>query len=177
MMKKIQLKGKQKILVYAVIGVLVCIFMGRFIFFSLGIRLKQLKQQTKLAEAKLKKGLEIQKQKDIISSDYDKYSVFLRVEKMDQRQIVEELLKEVERIAKDSGVSLINLSPQEATEQDKGRYKADLRMEANAAQILNFLYKIQESNLLIKLDKISVNPKDEQVSSLKADATVSIAVP
>ena len=176
-MMKIELKGKQKFLLYAVISVLVCIFMGRFIFLSLGVRLKQLKQQTKLAEAKLKKGLEIQKQKDIISSDYDKYHVFLAVEKMEQRQIIEELLKEIERIAKDSGASLINLSPQEAAEQDKGRYKADLRMEANAEQILNFLYKIQESKLLIKLDKISVSPKDEQASALKVDATISIAIP
>ncbi len=176
-MINIKLKGKQKILIYAVISALVCIFIGHFIFFSLGARLKQLKQQTKLEEAKLKKGLEIQKQKDIISSDYDKYHVFLIVEKMEQRQIIEELLKEIERIAKDSGGSLVNLSPQEATEQDKGRYKADLRIEANAGQILDFLYKIQESKLLIKLDKISVGPKDEQASTLKADATVSIAIP
>jgi len=176
-MIKIQLKGKQKILVYVVVGILVYAFIGRFIFFGLGARLKQLKQQTKLAEANLKKGLETQKRKDIISSDYDKYHLFLAIEKMEQRQIIEELLKEVERIAKDSGASLLNLSPQEATEQDKRRYKADLRIEASAEQILNFLYKIQESKLLIKLDKISVSPKDEQASMLKAEATISIAVP
>jgi len=176
-MIKIQLKGKQKILVYTIISILVCLFIGRFIFFSLGVRLKQLKQQTKLAEANLKKGLEMQKQKDMISSDYDKYQAFLIIEKMEQRQIIEELLKEVERIAKDSGASILNLSPQEAAEQAKGRYNADLRIEANAEQILNFLYKIQESKLLIKLDKISVSPKDEQASTLKAEATISIAVP
>jgi len=177
MMIKIQLKGKQKILVYTVISILVCLFIGRFIFFSLGTRLKQLKQQTKLAEANLKKGLEMQKQKGMISSDYDKYQVFLITEKMEQRQIIEELLKEVERIAKDSGASILNLSPQEAAEQGKGRYNADLRIEANAEQILNFLYKIQESKLLIKVDKISVSLKDEQASTLKAEATISITVP
>lgn len=98
---------------------------------------------------------------------------------MEQRQIIEELLKETERIAKDLGVSIISLSPQEPSEQPKEykKYKADLRMEGSLEQIINFLYKVGNSKLLIKLDRLSFSPKDEQASLLKAETTVSIAVP
>jgi len=176
---KLQLKGKQKILVFAVIGMLAAIFIARFIFSNLGNRLKQLSQQVKLGEAKLKKGIEIQRIKDTIINDYKKYQPYLKIEQMEQRQIIEELLRETERIAKDSGVSIISLSLQESSKQLKEykKYKADLRMEGSVEQILNFLYKVGDSKLLIKLDRLSFSPKDEQASLLKAETTVSIAIP
>ena len=50
-------------------------------------------------------------------------------------------------------------------------------MEGSLEQIINFLYKVGNSKLLIKLDRLSFSHKDEQASLLKAETTVSIAVP
>ena len=103
---------------------------------------------------------------------------YLKVGEVPERQIIEELLKEIERICKDSGVSIINLSPQEAKEESKGKkYKADLRIEGSTEGILSFLYKTETSKLLLKLDRLSVGPKDEQASVLRLEATVSVSIP
>jgi Tfp pilus assembly protein PilO len=178
-MRKIQLKTKQKILSYLLLAGIIVFLILRFIFLGLNNRLKQLNQQIKLTEGKLKRVLEIQRMKDVVTADYKEYQPYLKLEQLSERDTVEELLKEVESIAKDSGVSVINLSPQEGPEQTKEykKYKADIRLEASFEQILNFLNKIQEDKLLIKLDRISLVPKDEEAQILRVEGTISIAIP
>lgn len=175
---KFDIKGKQKIILYAAIGAIGIFFIGRFLFLGLARFLTQLDKQTRVEEARLKNVLAIQKAKDIISADYDRYKPYLRQENVPEQQATEELLKEIERIAKDAGASVLNLSPQPAAEQTKEykKYKADLRMELNMAQLFNFLHSMQQSKLLIKADKLSIIPKDEQATLLKIDMTISMAV-
>jgi len=176
---KFEFKGRQKILLYAGAGLVAVIFIGRFLFVGLAGSLKKLDCQIKIEEQKLKNVAAIQKSKDAIIADYDRLKPHIDIEKTPERQIIEELLKEVEKIAKDSGGSVLNLSPQAQIEETKTckKYKADLRMEANVEQVINFLYGVQNSRLLIRVDRMSLSPKDEQATTLRVDMALSLAVP
>ena len=176
---KIPIRVNKKILIASGIGVLVVLFAGRFLFFELGKRFKQLNGQLRVAEAQFNKATEISKAKDDILTEIDKYQPYLKIEKMDKRQVIEALLKEIESIAKETEISTVNLSPQETpgeTKEEKG-YKADLRAEGNLVQVINFFSKVQESKLLIKFDKVSLIPKDEAATVLKLEATISVVSP
>lgn len=167
---------KRKLLFLTAGGVIIAVVIANFLFLGLGSRLKKIKNEIKLGEVRLIKGLRMQKRKDEILSDYNRYKGYLKEKEREDREIIENLLKEIERISSESRVSVLNLSPQSLNEQSKGKkdYKADLRFECKNQQLLFFLYKIQESKFLIKLDKLSIRPKDEAASVLKVDTTVSI---
>jgi hypothetical protein len=141
--------------------------------------LKKLNSQIRIEEQKLKNVLAIQKSKDTITADYERLKSYIDIERMPERQIIEELLKEAEKIAKDSGGTVLNLSPQAQIEEAKTykKYKADLRMEANVEQLLSFFYGLEKSRLLIKIYRMSLSPKDEQATTLKVDMALSMAVP
>ena len=176
---KIEAKDGKKILLYTVIGGVIILFLANFVFAALGSRLKQFNKRIKLAETRLAHILQIERAKGVVEEESKAYQSFLGVEKWDERRVVEELLKATEQIARDSRVSVINLSPQqlpEATRECK-KYKADLRIDASLDQIYTLLRGIETSKLLIKVEKLTVASKSEEGDILKSEMTIAIAIP
>ena len=116
---KFTFKGKEKLFGYGAAGLVAAVLVMRFFFFGMFSSLKQLEQKTKIEEARLKEDLAIQGSKDELTNDYNKYLPYLKISQAPQRQIIEDLLKETERIAKESRATVINLSPQATAEQSK----------------------------------------------------------
>lgn len=173
-----KLEKRKKILVYLIAAVALAFFIQRAVFSGFIVKLKKLNSQIKLEEEKLKMGVAVQKKKDEILQDYKDYSAYLKIGTQD-REIAAKFLKEIEKISQASGVSVVNLNPDNQPEVSKEfkKFKAELRLDANMEQLLNFLYKIQESALLIKINKLSIESKDEQSGALRIEAAVSITVP
>ena len=170
---------KEKILLCVAAGIMFVVLTDKFVLSGFRTRLKELEGRIKTEEARLKKDLVIDKNKSKISAVYNDYLPYLELSRQDDKQTMAELLKEVERLAKDSGASVVNLSPQDLPQVSRGhkKYLADLRMEATNEKLLAFIFGLQESKLLVKLDKLAVVPKDEQASVLTVDATLSISIP
>lgn len=160
-----------------IIGVLV-FFMERVVFSGLIVKLKRLNRQIKLDEEKLKRALAIQKEKDRILQDHRDYSAYLSTETED-RQVIAKFLKEIENISQASKVSVVSLNPDNQPEitKDFKRFKAEFRLDTDMEHLFYFLDRVQTSNLLIKINKLSLAPRDEQSGILRLEATISIAVP
>lgn len=176
---KINLNKKQKILASIAVLMAGVFLVERVVFSGMRSKSKKISQQIKLAESMLEKDLSLHGSKDKLIAEYNKYQVYFKAKEFNSEQLMAEFLKEIERLAKDSAVSVVSFSPQAVPEDTRGsvRYKADLRLEANYNQALIFMQKIQESKLLIALDKVSFVPKDERASILKLDIVASMAVP
>ncbi len=140
--------------------------------------MKELSKKISIQELAFRKGLNIQKSKDRIAHEYKEYSKFL-IKDTNDRDIIAGFLKEIEKITQESGLSVVNLAPEEkiVLAKEYKEYKANLRMEGSMEKLLNFLNKVQNSSLLIKLSKLNFISKDEQASVLRIDVTVSLIVP
>lgn len=171
-------KKREKIIAVVLGGILFLFIAEKLFFSNIFSRIRKLKQQIKLEETNLNIGIQMQKKKDRIRNEYRAYESYLKVSEEPEQEIIANFLKEIEKIAQEAGVSIANLSPQSQAEQFKEgkRYKADLRAEGPVEKILTFLYKVQNSSLLIKLDKLSITPKDPQAETLKLDTIVSLTV-
>lgn len=176
----IKFKSREKVLLYGVVIIVLFFLVDKFFLAGLRLKAKGINQKIKLQEANLKMGTDIQNRKEKIFTDSKNYKVYLEeVEGMPDREIVAKFLREIETISQESGVAIVNLNPQNQPEDLKEykRYKVDMRAEANPEQLANLLYKVQSSRLLIKFDKLSLTPKDEEASVLRVEASVSIAMP
>ena len=153
--------------------------MERFFFASLRAKGKVLNQQINAEEANLKIGLEIQKRKERATKDYQDYRSLLSAAEKPEKEIFTGFLREIENLAQKAGLSILNLTPKNEPQnfKDYKKYTADLRAEASLENFIKFLEDLQNSSLLIKLDKLALTPKDEQAVILKLDATVSISIP
>lgn len=174
-----KLDKKQKYLAIIALAIMASFLLDRIILSNLRDKLKNIQKQIKLAEVTLKRNLGIQNSKNKLLMDYNNYKSYLKTESADASQILAEFLQEIERLAKEAGVSVVNLSPQEDPEKikDVKKYKADFQVEAGLEQLINFMHKIEGSKLLIKLDRLSLAPKDEQAATIKMEASISRVVP
>lgn len=175
---KIQISSQNKFLAAVIGGSLLILILGQLLLSDLGRRSKNAGQQVRQMEARLAEVSGIQGQGEAIASDFARYQRYLAPERMAPRQVVEELLREIERIARDAGASIINLSPQEIPEstQKPVEYKADLRFECSSDQLLIFFKDVHDSQYLIKIVKFSITPRDEQGLLLKVEMLISLSV-
>jgi len=176
----IKLDKKQYTIAIALGAVIFIFVIYQLIFVGFQKKINQLDKEIKLKESELRKSLTIQADKDRINNEYKNLAVYLKAEPS-YKDAVGKFLRELESITQDSGVSVLNLNPKNPVDTDKDKKNnflfADLRMEGTLEQLFKFLNKIQNSNLLIKLDKIVVAPKDEQASLLKIETDVSMLMP
>ena len=174
----LKIKKREKIIFSVVLGIIVIFLLEKIVFSNFRKKMRELNKKIKVQEMAIRKGLSINKSRDRIIQEYKDYAKFLITDAQDQ-DIVARFLKEMEKITQDSGLSVVNLAPEEKLIEtpEYKEYRANLRLEGNMEQLLNFLKKVQDSTLLIKLVKLNLISKDEQASLLRIDVTVSLVVP
>lgn len=174
----IKFKKREKIIFGLVVCVIIFFIIDKVVLSGFRAKINELNKKVKLEEAIAKKGISIQKNKDKIAQEYQTYSKYLTFE-TEERDIIAKLLREIEKITQESGISVLNLAPQDKFEQnpDYKKCSADLRLEGSTEQLLGFLNRVQNSNLLIKLDRLSISSRDELATSLRLDITVSMIIP
>ena len=175
----LKLTRRQKILLYITAGAVGVFLIERLFLAGLRSKIKELQLQTRKEEANLKIGTEIQKRKDNVLKDYQDFKDFLRKAEIPDKEVFSGFLKQIEKIAQESGLSILNLTPQSEAVSAKAykKYNAELRAETSLENLFNFLQKLQNNAMLIKLDKFSLTAKDEQATILKLDGTLSISIP
>jgi len=179
-MKFIKLKKRERYIACAVAALLALFLIEKFFFSGLRGKTRSLKQQIRLQEANLKTAIIIRRQKEKILEEQARLQPYLDIAASTSgRQIITKFLKEVERIAGSSGISIVNLSPKNEPEVSKRlkKFSAELRAEGAPREIFDFLLKVQNSKLLIELDKLSLSTKGESGDTLKFETLISIAVP
>ena len=174
-----KLNRRTKVLIATALGVVLVFVMERVFFSSLRAKMKNLHQQIKAQEAELKTDIAVQKRKELIQLNYEKNQVYFSMMSLSDRDIVAGFLKEIEGLAQASGVSIVRLSPQNESGQPAHHkeYSADLRIEGQAEQIFDFLFRLQSSPFLIQLAQLTIAPKDKDASFLKMEMMITLNVP
>ncbi len=149
-----------------------------FVFKPLMEKINKVQQDIRLAEAEVKRSLGVQSKKEEIIQEYKKYKPYLTQAGITERQRIGTFLKELERTTQEANLSVTSLNPQEVQAQDNSLfYGADLKAEGDIEEILFFFSKIQESKLLVKINKFSLTPKDEAANTLSLDAKIGMSLP
>jgi hypothetical protein len=177
-MVKFNIRKKDRFILGLSAGVLAALVFGGLFLSDLAGRTRKLRSGISVAEAELKKAMGMGKRQEEISADYARYQGYLSIGSMAPRQAMDAILREIERIARDAGTSILNLTPQEMSSagQKTAQFKAELRMEGSRDQFLLFLNGVQQSRMLIRIPRVAMNAKDEQGTVLKADMLVVLDV-
>ena len=169
---------KLKNIAFGVCGIIFLLVFSVFVIRPLTKRIKRVQQDVRLAEAKVRNSLTVQNRKEEIVAEYGKYKLYLTQAGTSERQRVGSFLKELERISQEANLSVTSLNPQKVKDQDNSLlYSADFKAEGDIEEILFFFSKIQESKLLVKVDKFSLSPKDRAANILSLDAKIGMSLP
>ena len=169
----IKLNRRERLVAYLCISLAVFWLFEHFIFRSLSGRLQELNQEIRAMEVKLARGMQAQRHRDDITREYKTFESYHTLKGSDEENIVE-FLRELERISKESELSVSNIKPQVTNKQNLYKeYLIEMRAECSMEGLKMFLYRLNNSVLLMRVEKMTMNLKDENVDILRVNMVIS----
>jgi Tfp pilus assembly protein PilO len=111
--------------------------------------------------------------KDRIEIEAAKYKGLITSEGSEEEEI-SSLMKEVETIANKAAVYLLDMKPSNMKEESGyKKYQVILNAEGNFAKIIEFMYNIETSKKLLKIEKLQLSPKSKDSDVLKCNILIS----
>jgi hypothetical protein len=170
----IDLKKQQYVLVYGAAGLVALLVIFKAIIGPLHERLATVRKQVVLQESKLKRGLMLIENREMINSEYNKYASYFSIQDYSNEEAVAGFLKQLEKISRDSGFLILDIKPQKEAETDATtkQFQINIKAEANIKTLMSFLYGLYTSPLLFSVEKIVLVPKSDGSSDLSVNLTL-----
>ena len=158
---------------YLCLSLLLLFILDRLVFKPLANRLLALRQEIQVTQTRLARGLRAQGQKDVIVKEYKGLENYLQLKGSDEEN-VSAILREIEKLSREAGLSLSDVKPKSTN--NRGLYKeytVEVRSDASLRVLVNFLYRLNDSNILLRVDKLSSSLADENSDLLKINLVLS----
>ncbi|MDD5618714.1 MAG: type 4a pilus biogenesis protein PilO [Candidatus Omnitrophica bacterium] len=142
-------------------------FLDRLILNPINKRIQQISQEIKISEKQLRMGLRNLNQKEAIISEYGKYSQYFKGLGSEE-ETTAAMLSEIETVAKKSNMSLLDLKPQPS--KDRGfyrEYSIEVEAEGTIESLINFIYRLNASTQLLRVEKLRLSLKDKDSGLIK----------
>lgn len=153
------LSKRERVILSAAVGVV--IFAAGFNFLIAPILSKNdsLNKEITLTRAKLRKYRWLLSQKDYIQGKYSKFSSAAKLS-VEEEDALTSALSELENLAKNANIRIIDLRPQATKSSDLYReIFIDLRAEGTMEGYLNFIYNLENSLSLLRIKKFQLSAR------------------
>lgn len=168
-----RLSKREKLIFYGALFFISLTLLDRFVLYPIFSRIEELDKEIRAKESGIKKSLHILAHKDRIVAERKKYRSFATDLKGKEEEMTS-LLKEVEKLANDSSVYLVDLKPaglKKAGASEK--YFISLNCEAQMEQLARFIYDLEDSNKLFSVERYRINPKSKDSSVARCSMYIS----
>ncbi len=172
-----RLSKTEKIIFYTAVAFVVLALFDRLIVYPIYSKISSLSNEIKEKELAISNDLRIFAQKDRILNEAQKYESFLGSPQTDEEEVTL-ILKEIENIASKSSLYIVEMKPAGVKEDKKKikRFVVNLTCEGQMEQMMGFMYSIENSNMLLTIEKYQISPKSKESSIVQCSITISKAV-
>ena len=169
-----QLSGREKKILYVVIALLVVLVGYHGIWTPMTHKFSELDDEIFATQMRFRKAKTLIRQKNDVVEASKKY---VNLEKMDagtDEEEIAKLLNFVEQTARKDSTSLSDVKPQ-PVKSDKvtKEYAVELNAEGELTSLIEFIYELEHSEQLLKIEKVDIAPKEEKSALLRASLTVT----
>lgn len=167
----VRLSRREKLIFYVALSFLSLTVLDRLIINPIFSRLILLDKEIQEKETAIKRNLHILAQKDRILAESSKYSSFFGGGPQEE---MTSILKEIEGLANKNSVYLIDMKPAGLKSAGSfNKYLISLSCEAQMEQIISFIYNIENSNLLLAIEKFQLSPKSKESSVVQCSMSIA----
>jgi hypothetical protein len=165
---------REKILAVAVGGLLLLFSFKTVIFGPLSEKLSLVRQDIERSELAIRKYMELLRHREEILKGQKQIERYLNFSGPDEEKMTAALTR-IEKQARQVGLSIQDLNPQPAPAASKGYpglYRVQLRAEGSLAKIFEFIYNLENADILFKITKLGLSAKDDEAKTIKLDAII-----
>lgn len=174
MLKIKNLNKREKILAISV-GALLLLFIFKLLILNpLLDKLTSVKLEIEQDQLGIRKFLELVQQKEAILNTQKQIERYLKLKGSDEEKMGA-ILSKIESEARKSGLSILDINPQANAPTAKSApsvYRVGLRGEGDMQKFFNFIYNLENSDILFKIEKLNLSSKDENSGLLKIDVSI-----
>lgn len=171
-----RLAKREKIILYITLFFLTMVGLDLVVVGPIYRSIHALNQKTRELENSIKTSILLLGQKDKMIKEAENYKSYAVSAKPAEEQ--DRLLqKQITELASLASVNLLSLKSAGGGTEAKGAnvYKLSFECEGQMDQLVNFFYAIENSKLLLRIEKYSLQPTAKGSSVIKCSATVSMA--
>ncbi|MFH1867406.1 MAG: type 4a pilus biogenesis protein PilO [Candidatus Omnitrophota bacterium] len=145
----------------------------RLIVSPIYAKVTSLGKDIKEKEASIKRNIHMLAQKERIEAERTKYSSYIQLLESSDDDVTS-LLKEVERLANEASVYLIDIKPA-GLKKEEGYSKllVKLNCEAPMADIAGFMHSIESSDSLLTVESYKIGPKGKGSDAARCSMSIS----
>ncbi len=164
---------REKNLFYLTVFLIIIWVMYVFVIGPIRAKWKELNEKIELAGLKLEKNQMMIDRKEIIRSEHERYVLPVKMVSSEEEEMAK-FLTEIESLANSSSVYIIDVKPRPIKKiKFYKKYIVELNTEGDISQISKFIYDIQNSTQLLKIDAFSLGIKGAGTNFLKCHILVS----
>lgn len=168
-----QLSKKEKILCGAVIFLLFGFIFTELVIAPLREKLSAVEREIDGAKLLIRKYSGLEGQKDFLLKEYRSIERYLSLKGSDDEKMTA-VLSKVESEAAKAGLRIIDMKPDTSFKAKSvtAIYRIQLNAEGDITKIFNFIYSLENTDILFKVDKMNLSVKDETTGALKLEAGI-----
>lgn len=168
-----KLKPREKKILYVVVGLLVVMAGYHGVLTPMTAKIDTLDDEIFSMEMRLRKAKILVRQREEVLEEAKKYQNLDQLNAGTDEEETARLLSLIEQTARNVGCSLSDVKP-EAVKTDKWikRFQVELTAESSLEQLVTFIYELEHSPQILKIERVSMAPKEEKSPSLRSRLTV-----
>jgi Tfp pilus assembly protein PilO len=168
-----KLSQKEKIGLTMALMFLAVASLDRLIVSPIRVRFQRIDQAIRINEKQLAHDLRNVHQEDQIAAQFEKYIPYVEQTGSDEEEVAK-ILGEIEGLAREANISLANMKPETPKEVDfYKRYAVEIEAEGAMGPLTTFLYQINTSNQLLRVEKLRLDSKANGDKTLKASMLIT----
>lgn len=169
-----KLKGRERTLFVVATVCVVMVLMDRLVIGPILSQMKLMDAEILAKTQTVRRNMRILSFRDSILTDYSRYSTYFDSVNRKQEEIISRLLKEIESIAAQKSITIINIKPGDVQENPVfHEYKTTLECSGKLLDLLGFMSLLEESDYLFKITEFSVTPKSKNSDVMKCIMNVT----
>ena len=160
-----KLSKKEKIGLFIGVGFISLALLDRVIIGPVNNKIQQINQEVKTNEKQLSRDLRNLNQEEVITKTYQKYVGYVKKVGSDEEEAAK-ILSEIEELAGKSAVYLADMKPRSPKQVNFYKeYSIEIEAEGEMVSLVNFLYQLNNSPLLLRAEKLrfSLKSKDSRI--------------
>lgn len=162
-----KLSKRERVIFYATGLILFLGVMDRIVYQPVLNLLNELDQEILVQENQLRKNLKYLAIREAVQNRYSAYAANAVTSGFDEEEIAS-LLNEIEGMARNSGLSLVNMKPKPIIATDLGKlYPVELEVETNMVQLVKFIHGLRSSKFILGVKKLNLVPKGKKSDQVK----------
>jgi len=147
--------------------------LDRLIISPIREQFQHIDKAIKISEKQLGHDLRNVHLKEQIEKEFEKFAEYVKRSGSDEEEVAK-LLGEIESLARQSNVYLIDVKPQTLQKVDfYKQYSVEIELEGKMSDLMAFLHRINTSTQLLRAEKLRLNSTEEGGKTLKSSVLIT----